>query len=79
MRRLALVVAVAVGCVLLGLHAQGQQPQNAFRAGVDVVQLDVSVLDRDRRPVKNLTAADFTVFENGKPQPVGSVSPPAMS
>jgi hypothetical protein len=33
MRRLALVVAVAVGCVLLGLHAQGQQPQNAFRAG----------------------------------------------
>ena len=30
-------------------------PQAVFRAGVDVVHLDVSVLDRDRRPVRGLT------------------------
>ena len=38
-----------------------------FRTGVDAVQLDVSVLDKDRRPVRGLTAADFTVLEDGKP------------
>ena len=36
-----------------------------FRTGVDAVQLDVSVLDKDRRPVRRLTAADFTVLEDG--------------
>ncbi len=36
--------------------------------GVDAVQLDVSVLDKERRPVRGLTAADFTVLEDGKPR-----------
>jgi len=30
--------------------------------------LDVSVLDKDRRPVRGLTADDFTIVEEGKPQ-----------
>jgi VWFA-related protein len=37
-----------------------------FRAGVDLIRVDVSVLDRDRQPVRGLTAADFTVRENGR-------------
>jgi hypothetical protein len=47
-----------------------QRPRTAstFRDRVDLVQLDVSVLDRDRRPVRGLTSKDFTVFEDGKPQ-----------
>jgi VWFA-related protein len=32
--------------------------------------MDVSVLDKDRRPVQGLTAADFTILENDKPQPI---------
>ena len=32
--------------------------------------LDVSVLDKDRRPVRGLTAADFTILEDGKPQDI---------
>jgi VWFA-related protein len=43
-----------------------QVPQ--FRAGVDLVQLDVSVLDRSGQPVRGLAAADFTVLEDGLPQ-----------
>jgi VWFA-related protein len=47
---------------------QAQQPP--FRSGVDVVQLDVSVLDKQRRPVPGLAAADFTVLENGTPRDI---------
>src|SRR5580765_6700246 len=50
--------------------APPQQPTPTFRAGIDVVQLDVSVLDKNRRPIKGLTAGDFTVLENGKPQSI---------
>lgn len=41
-----------------------------FRSSADLVQVDVSVLDRRRVPIKGLTAADFTVLENGQPRPV---------
>lgn len=49
-----------------------QQP--VFRGGADVIRLDVSVLDKDRRPVRGLTSEDFTVLEEGKPQRVVAVS-----
>jgi VWFA-related protein len=49
---------------------QAQQP--VFRTGVDLVQLDVSVLDKDRQPVRGLTAADFTVLEDGAPQTIAA-------
>ena len=64
--------------VLVCLSAQ--QPPSppaqtpTFRTGVDAVQLDVSVLDKDRRPVRGLTAADFTVLDNGKPRQIVSFS-----
>jgi VWFA-related protein len=43
-----------------------QDPPPQFRAGVDLIRVDVSVLDRDRQPVRGLTAADFTIRENGR-------------
>jgi len=49
-------------------------PQTTFRAGIDVIQLDVSVLDKNRRPVRGLNAGDFTVLENGKPQRIVAVT-----
>jgi VWFA-related protein len=64
--------AVIVTClVLLPLALLvAQQPPPTFRTGVEAVVLDVSVLDKDRRPVRGLTAADFTILEDGKPQDV---------
>ncbi len=47
------------------------RPQTAlpqFRSQVDLVHLDVSVLDRNRRPVQGLGPNDFTILENGQPQ-----------
>jgi VWFA-related protein len=41
-----------------------------FRAGVELIQLDVSVLNDKREPVRGLTLQDFTVLENGVPRPI---------
>ena len=45
-----------------------QQPM--FTSGVDLVQLGVSVVDRDGKPVTDLTDADFELFEDGQPQDI---------
>jgi VWFA-related protein len=52
--------------------AAPQQPQ--FRTEVDVIRLDVSVLDKDRRPVRGLTMEDFTVTEDGTAQRLVAVT-----
>jgi VWFA-related protein len=48
--------------------------QPTFRAAVSGVAVDAVVRDRTRRPITNLTAADFEVLDNGVPQDVASVS-----
>lgn len=50
------------------------QQAPVFRSSVDIVHLDVSVLDSKRVPVRGLTAKDFTVLEDGKPQPIVAFS-----
>ena len=69
------LLVLAGSAVLAGAGlTQTPQDQPTFRTGVDVIQLDVSVLDKDRRPVRGLTAKDFTVLENGKPQRLVTVT-----
>ncbi len=79
MRRLAwfLGAIAAFGTLVLSQVEQAQSfgTQPTFRLGVDVVQVDVSVLDDKRRPVRGLTADDFTVLEDGKPRPVTVFNP----
>jgi VWFA-related protein len=70
MRR-AIASALVLGSAVLAAQTPAT-PQ--FRSGVDLVHLDVSVLDRNRRPVKGLTAHDFTILEDGRPQPVAAFS-----
>jgi VWFA-related protein len=63
--------------LLISVPVGQQRPSQAppsFRTGVDVVPLDVTVLDEQRRPVRGLTAADFTVFEEGKPRKIVAFS-----
>jgi VWFA-related protein len=56
-----------------------QRPQ--FRTNVEMVEVDVSVLDAKRRPVRGLSAGDFVISEDGTPQEILSFSaidvPPA--
>jgi VWFA-related protein len=51
-----------------------QNPQNTqFRAGVDLVEVDVTVVDKNGRPVTDLSAADFEVRERGELQKIGTI------
>jgi VWFA-related protein len=64
------LLAAPVAPLSSGARSKAEQSQPTFRTGVDVVRLDVSVLDSKRRPVRNLTAADFTVLEDGEPRSI---------
>ena len=59
--------------------AQNAPPQPpSFRCGVDIVRLDVSVLEKDRRPVRDLTRDEITILVNGESQPIVSFEPVAF-
>jgi VWFA-related protein len=66
-----LLLALLPACLL----ARGQGERQTFRAGITVVQVDVSVLDKQRHPVRGLKASDFTVFEDGKPRDIVAFTP----
>jgi VWFA-related protein len=69
-------MTIAVTCLtLMAVRPAAQEPaiERApvpFRASTDLVQVDVSVLDDRRRPVRGLTQADFTLLEDGEPRPI---------
>jgi VWFA-related protein len=50
------------------------QERPTFRAAIEAVQIDVLVTDAEGRPVSGLTAADFELLENGKPQAITTFS-----
>ena len=47
-----------------------QSSQSSFRAGVEIVEVPVTVLDGKRQPVRGLSVEDFTILEDGKTRPV---------
>jgi len=69
-RRFAAVAAIAAVCMLVTATASQQPPQVPFRAGVDVVSLNVTVTDGTAHYVTDLTADDFNIFEDGVKQDV---------
>jgi VWFA-related protein len=60
--------------IAMGVSVLAQQAPPIFRSGVDAVQIDAFVTDRDGNPVSNLTADDFEVLEDNKPQLITSFS-----
>jgi VWFA-related protein len=72
MRDLTLLL---LGGLMSGAAVLGQTPQApVFRGGVTLVPVDVSVVDRDGKPVPGLTADDFEVKLDGHVQPVRAVA-----
>jgi VWFA-related protein len=71
----AAIVVAATGATSL-VTAQQQQPpqQPAFRSGVELMNLSVTVTDKRGRAITDLTQADFTVLEDNTPQDIVSFS-----
>lgn len=63
-----LSVAIAAYCPASGESARSQSQRSRFRAGVDVVSLNVTVSDGSRRYVTDLEQNDFEIFEDGRKQ-----------
>lgn len=65
-RRTPAAVALAVAILLgaLAVHAAAQ----VFRQAIDLVVVNVSVTDKEGRPVLGLSRDDFSVFEDGAEQ-----------
>jgi len=73
----ALVVSAAVAFTYPHITARAQDPQKPpepqqpiFRAKINLVRVDVSVLARGGDPVEDLQASEFIVKEDGIPQTV---------
>jgi VWFA-related protein len=78
MPRHALIACVWIAGLLTvvthGQQAGEQQEQRppTFRSGTNLVRVDVSVMDRDGKPVRTLSADDFELRENGELQAISS-------
>ena len=73
--RIARMLGVGLACTLAFVTVHSQAPaQLTFRAGVNYVEIDAVVTDRQGNFVRNLAEADFQVREDGKPQTVSVFS-----
>src|SRR6478672_4291921 len=67
-----LTVLFALLCAL-ATRSSAQQtaaPEGVIRINVNLVQVDAIVTDAKGKPVTDLTADDFEVFQDGKPQKI---------
>lgn len=70
---LAFVTALGLGLGLVSAQQPQQEDQTplpSFRAGVDVVSLNVTVTDPDNRFITDLPQEEFTVYEDGVKQEI---------
>ena len=76
MKRFAAALSLALLVLAVGrgpAAAQEQQPpRTTFKSNVDLVPVDVNVVDKNGRPVTDLTAGDFTLAVDGKPRRIAS-------
>jgi VWFA-related protein len=90
-----LAMAVVAASTPASVRGQAQNQQPVFRAGVELLTVDVTVVDRDGRQVTDLRPEEFAVEVDGRsravisaeyvklvddtPLPVGAARPPARS
>ena len=67
-------VAAAVAALHLGVLAAQTPQEPMFRSAVRTVPVYVTVTDAEGRLVPDLGRGDFTILDNGKPQPISVFS-----
>ncbi|CAN5662462.1 hypothetical protein BH23ACI1_BH23ACI1_14610 [soil metagenome] len=79
--RLAVLLVLGLATVAAGARQEPPPSQNppdtsqqppVFRTGVSTVRVDVTVTDKAGTPVRTLTADDFELFEDDRPQAITS-------
>ena len=73
-KRLPASIVVAVLLATFAQDSTGTPAQTVYRSGVDLVYVTATVVDRDGRFVAGLTADDFVVSDEGRPQKIVSFS-----
>lgn len=72
--RFCVIVSLTALCLSAQTAGTPQDPARPqFKTGVEVRQLDVVVVDREGRPVRGLTGADFTILEDGQRQKISTI------
>ena len=66
-----LLFCLLIGCLLLAQTPPSSRP--TFSTTTNVVIVNVTVLDRNGRPIETLKKDDFQVFEDGKLQKLSAV------
>ena len=67
--RISAVALVVLGCVVYatsGARLRAQEARPTFRARTELVRLDVSVTDKDGRPVGDVRPDEIAITENGE-------------
>lgn len=59
------IFLVLAAIVFQATHNAAQQADEVIKVETDLAAFEVSVTDKNGRPVRNLTAADFRIFEDG--------------
>ena len=67
-------LALTTSIVLSARTTPQDQQRPVVRSGTELVQVDVVVLDENGRPVRGLTARDFTVLDRKRPQRIDAFS-----
>lgn len=67
------LIALALGAWAVPVASGQTQATPTFRSGVQLVEVDVRVFDRDGRFISTLTRDDFELVENGEPQTIDAL------
>src|SRR5215216_6162777 len=78
---LLLLIAVAIPCVPQDQNTENkqrprkvfpkeQEPEEVLRFDTDLVSVDVTAIDAEGRPIRNLRQEDFKVYSDGLEQPI---------
>lgn len=79
MRAFTTAVALLIALAPVAGQSGAKQVPGTIRSGIAVVPVDVRVLDRDGRPIVDLTQADFTLLEDGVPQRIVQFAAQALT